>query len=79
MNYHSIEDLQESFDAAVRLVDEAFPKRLHGNSLFEEWSVCAMYIHDACHLVDKFAEYTRAGRVPLLQGYVASSPDYISS
>ena len=59
MNYHSAEDLQESFDAAVQIVAEAFPKRRHGISLFEQWAICSLYIHDAVHLINKFSHYTR--------------------
>ena len=68
MNYHSFQDLQESFDAAVRLVAEAFPRRQYGNPLFEEWPICALYIHDAFHLVQKFAEYSDPRFVSRLQG-----------
>lgn len=67
MNYHSLEDLQESFDAAVRIVAEAFPRRKHGISLFQQWPICQLYIHDAVHLVGKYSEYTRPPAVPRLK------------
>jgi hypothetical protein len=72
MNYRNQEDLQESFDAAVRLVAEAFPKMEHRTSLFEQWPICLLYIHDGVHLVNKFAEYTRLPITSRLKGYVFS-------
>jgi len=68
MNYQNQEDLQESFDAAVGLVAEAFPRRQHGISLFEQWPICSLYIHDGVHLVNKFAEYTRPPITSRLRG-----------
>lgn len=59
INHPDLGDLQESYNAAVRLVMEAFPKRRHGIPLLEQWETCAMYIHDGVHLAIKFAEYTR--------------------
>jgi hypothetical protein len=70
MNYQNQEDLQDSFDAAVGLVAEAFPKRRHGISLFEQWPICSLYIHDGVHLVHKFGEYTRPPITSRLKGYV---------
>jgi hypothetical protein len=70
MNYQNQEDLQESFDAAVAVVAEAFPKRRHGISLFEQWPICSLYIHDGVHVVKKFREYTRKPMVPRLKGYI---------
>jgi hypothetical protein len=68
MNYENLQDLQEAFDATVRLMAEAFPKRQHGISLFEQWAICSMYIHDTVHLILKFAEYTKPGFPPRLIG-----------
>ncbi len=68
MNYQNLEDLQDSFDAAVRIVSEAFPKRQHGISLFEQWAICSMYIHDGVHLATKFSIYTRPPAVSRLKG-----------
>jgi hypothetical protein len=72
VNYQNQEDLQKSFDTAVRLVAEAFPKRRHGISLFEQWPICSLYIHDGVHLVNKFAEYTHPFIASPLKGYVFS-------
>ena len=72
VNYQNQEDLQEAFDAAVGLVAEAFPKRQHGISLFEQWPICSLYIHDGVHLVQKFGEYTRPLITSRLKGYVFS-------
>jgi hypothetical protein len=70
MNYY--QDLQESYDAAVRIVDEAFPKRRYGNALFEQWAICSIYVHDAVHLIKKFSKYTRPPIItPRLKGQVA--------
>jgi hypothetical protein len=69
MNYASASDLQESFDAAVLIVNEAFPKRRHGIALFEQWAVCSQYIGDGVHLAWKFKEY-RTGTQPRLKGLV---------
>jgi hypothetical protein len=80
MNYHSAEDLQKSFDAAVRIVAEAFPKRQHGIALFEQWAICSQYIHDAVHLITKFSEYTRPPVVtPRLRGQVVSRAGEVPS
>lgn len=49
MNYHSIEELQESFDSASRLVYEAFPKQLHDNYI-QDRSACQSYISHGAHL-----------------------------
>jgi hypothetical protein len=59
INHPDLGDLQDSYDTAVRLVAEAFPKRSHGIPLLEQWATCSMYIHDGVHLAIKFAEYTR--------------------
>jgi hypothetical protein len=72
MNYQNQEDLQESFNAAVGLMAEAFPKRRHGISLFEQWHIYSLYIHDGVHLVNKFGEYTRPHITSRLKGYVLS-------
>ena len=68
INHPNLEDLQDSYDAAVRLVAEAFPKRRHGIPLLEQWTTCSMYIHDGVHLAIKFAEYTRPSAVAHLKG-----------
>lgn len=67
MNYHSAEELQDYFDAAISIVYEAFPKRKHGISLFSQWPVCSQYIHDGVHIALKFSEYTRPPIVPRLR------------
>jgi hypothetical protein len=74
-NYHNQADFQEAFDAAVRVVAEAFPKRRGGVSLFSQWAICGQYIHDAVHLIKKYAQYARR---PLdekrVTRYVLTSP-----
>lgn len=54
MNYHSSEDLQASFDAAVALVYEAFPKQVHGDYLSGQWGRCETYISHGIHLNFQF-------------------------
>jgi hypothetical protein len=60
-NYHDIDDLQESFDIASRLVYEAFPKRHESQSLYKEWNVCQVYIPHGVYLSKKYSDYARSG------------------
>jgi hypothetical protein len=60
MNYHSAEDLQDSFDAAVALVYEAFPKQVHGDYLSGQWGRCETYISHGIHLNLQFAKYNKS-------------------
>ncbi|MCJ1400647.1 hypothetical protein MMC11_003855 [Xylographa trunciseda] len=68
MNYHSIEDLQASFDSAVQLVEEAFPKQVHGYPLHKYWGMCQSYIPHGAHLSAKFSDYTRPPVDSTLEG-----------
>jgi hypothetical protein len=79
MNYQNQEDLQESYNAAVGLVAEAFPRRQYGISLFEQWPICSLYIHDGVHLANKFAEYTRPPVTARLRGQAFLLIEYASS
>jgi len=49
MNYYSLEEFQESFDSASRLVYEVFPKKLQ-NNLVQDRSACWPYIYHGAHL-----------------------------
>jgi hypothetical protein len=69
MNYHSSEDFQDSFDAAVALVYEAFPKQVHGDYLSGQWGRCETYISHGIHLNLQFAKYNkRASEDSALKG-----------
>jgi Cdc6-like AAA superfamily ATPase len=59
MNYQNFADLQESFDAAVRVVYEAFPKQQNTSvgPLHEVWSQCQEYVQHVVHLFARFSEY----------------------
>jgi hypothetical protein len=59
MNYQNFADLQESFDAAVRVVYEAFPKQQNTSvgPLHEVWSQCQEYVQHVVHIFARFNEY----------------------
>ena len=67
INHHSKDDLQDSFNSAVSLVYEAFPKRTHENSLHQDWAACEMLISHATWISEKFSEYTRPTIEPRLK------------
>jgi hypothetical protein len=60
MNYHSSEELQHYFDAAVALVYEAFPKQIHGDYLSGQWGACETYISHGAHLSFQFANLNKS-------------------
>lgn len=59
VNYHDQEDLQNSFEAASRLVFEQFPKREKDESLYTRWSKCAEYIAHVIYLSKRYTDYVR--------------------
>jgi hypothetical protein len=63
INHPNLEDLQDSFNAAVRLVGETFSKRHFGIPLFEQWATCSRYIHHGVRLAMNFADYNRFSRL----------------
>jgi hypothetical protein len=69
MNYHSYQDLQESFDSASALVYEAFPKQVNGDYLSSQWGACQSYISHGDHLCRQFASIHRPGVKDTLKGY----------
>jgi hypothetical protein len=73
MNYHNPKDLQASFDGAVQLVYEAFPKQVHSLPLYKYWGMCQDFIPHGVHLGLKFAEYKQSASVKArLSGLVTS-------
>ena len=69
MNYHSIEELQESFDSASALIYEAFPKQKHGDYLkLEQWGACRLYAPHATQLSLRFATHRQTGAINTLKG-----------
>jgi hypothetical protein len=61
VNYHDVDDLQNSFNIASRLAYEAFPKRQMNKALYEKWSQCQEYIPHGVHLSRKFSDYAASG------------------
>jgi hypothetical protein len=59
MNYHSSEELQDYFNAAVALVYEAFPKQVHGH-YFGRWGACETYISHGARLSFQFANLKKS-------------------
>jgi hypothetical protein len=57
INYQNFADLQDSFDAAVRLVCEAFPRQQKGDPLYDHWSACELYVQHVVQLYTRFREY----------------------
>jgi hypothetical protein len=56
LNYMSLEDIQDYFNAVVQLVFEAFPRQMGGEPLLDQWSKCEDYIQHGIHLADKYVE-----------------------
>ncbi len=51
----------------------AFPKQVHGGTLYEEWPTCASYITEAVHLSRKFSEY----QGPNAKAQLEASDDFV--
>ncbi|KAL8950292.1 MAG: hypothetical protein Q9222_003658 [Ikaeria aurantiellina] len=60
--YLHIDERQSAFDAAVRLIDEAFPKQIHGRPLHSAWERCETYIQEALFLAGKFEDFLKQGQ-----------------
>lgn len=72
ISFHDIDDLQASFDSAVQLVHEAFPKQIRGDPMFKDWAMCQAYIPHGAHLSRRFSAYTNPPIQSALKGYVYS-------
>jgi hypothetical protein len=62
-NFHDVDDLQESFDNATRLVSEAFPSRHFGEGLYDQWNKCQVYIPHGVFLSRRYSDYIRPGKL----------------
>lgn len=62
INYQNLDDLQESFETAAKLVYEQFPKReMLNETYFTKWGLCQEYIIHGVHLSKNFQTYSRSG------------------
>ncbi|KAG0647439.1 hypothetical protein D0Z07_6667 [Hyphodiscus hymeniophilus] len=62
-NFQNIDELQDSFDTATRLVFEQFPDRKEEESLFNRWNICQDYIPHGVFLSRKFTDYSASGKL----------------
>ncbi len=68
VNYQGLKDLSDSFDAAINLLYDAFPKQESGLPLNEQLDACRLYVQDAISLANRYRENTldkAAGEKPL--------------
>jgi hypothetical protein len=70
VNYHDVEDLQESFDVASRLVYEQFPRQITSESLYKQWNVCQEYIPHGVYLSKKYSDYVPSGKLKAHEYFV---------
>lgn len=61
VNFQSVEDLQEAFDAAAKLVANQFPKRLIIGTMYQDWPRCKQYISHVASLSKQYSEYSKSG------------------
>ncbi|KAH6690247.1 hypothetical protein BKA61DRAFT_287339 [Leptodontidium sp. MPI-SDFR-AT-0119] len=61
VNFQSVEDLQETFDAATKLVADQFPKRLIIDTMYQDWPKCSQYISHVVSLCKQYSEYSKSG------------------
>jgi len=48
---------QSAHTSDIQLKSEAFPKQVHGGTLYEGWGVCGDYITHAVNLCKLFSKY----------------------
>lgn len=70
INWRDVHELQDSFQTAVRLVFEQFPKRDKDDNFFNKWSICQDYIQHGIQLSRKFQDYAKSRNVK-------GSPEFI--
>lgn len=56
-----VAERQSAYDAAVKLISEAFPKQVNGRPLFPVWERCENYIQDGLFLAYKFRDFKEYG------------------
>ena len=62
MTYHDDQDLEDSFNAAVQLVHQAFPAQIEGAPLYNQWSTCEEYIQHGIHLTKRYLRFRLSRR-----------------
>jgi hypothetical protein len=70
VNYSDVDELQESFDIASRLVYEQFPEPEMNGALYNQWSICQEYIPHGVYLSKKFSDYVRSGNLKGTEPFV---------
>lgn len=65
VNYQGSKELSDSFEAAVNLVYDAFPKQDGGRPLTEQWEACRRWVQECIHLANKYWAYKDKDEVPL--------------
>ena len=60
--YLHAEERQAAFDAAVRLIDEAFPRQIHGRLMHNAWERCEANIQDVLFLAAKYEDFKNSGK-----------------
>lgn len=65
VNYQGSKELSDSFEAAVNLLYDAFPKQDGGRPLTEQWGACRHWVQDIIHLANKYWSYKGKNAVPL--------------
>lgn len=63
INFHSVGDLQDSFDTATRLVFQQFPNRKLNETLYKKWNICQEYITHGIYLRKAFSIFSRSGKL----------------
>jgi hypothetical protein len=63
VSYQDVDDLQESFNIASRLVHEQFPKQLARESLYPKWNTCQEFIPHGVFLCNKYSSYNVSGKL----------------
>ena len=60
--YHVfVVERQDAYNAAVKLIYEAFPKQINGRPLFPVWERCENYIQDGLFLAYKWRDFKKLG------------------
>ena len=60
--YVNKDEYATSFNSAVRLINEAFPKQVNGRPLHKSWEKCERFIHEAISLCIKYRDFQKSGK-----------------